>query len=269
MKLTRFLSLLLMLISCFSSKAQTVVFFEDFQGGIPANFTLIDNDGNTPALAVAEFTSAWIALADPENLSDTVAASTSFFTPQDTASRWLISPPIPLGSFGNYFSWEARSHDPSFPDDYLVLVSTTDNLLSSFTDTIGFVIEENFEWASREVDLSEEGYDNQTIYIAFVQKTYDGFKLYLNDLEARKEDVTKLTSPKPLTALNCYPNPSKDNVNFSSNQVIEAITIYSGTGQFMLNSNQTAIDIRQFNPGIYYARVNCNNEIITLKFIKE
>ena len=251
-----------------SSFAQTIIFSENFQNGIPANFTLINNDGNTPALAVAEYINAWISIQDPDNLADTVAASTSFFTPQDTASRWLITPPIALGSFGNYFSWEARSHDPSFPDDYLVLVSTTDNQLASFTDTIGFIIEENFEWSPREVDLSEEGYDNQTIYIAFVNKTYDGFKLYLDDMEARKEDVTGVTINLSNNIF-VYPNPSNDKITFSSDYPIENITILSASGSLLLQTTESIVDISHYPVGLYYARIISNKQTSILKIIKD
>ena len=264
----RILYLFVFLFSILPTFSQTIVFSENFQNGIPPTFTIVDNDGNTPALAVSEYINAWISIQDPDNLADTVAASTSYFTPQDTASRWLITPPIQLGAFGNYFSWEARSHDPSYPDDYLVLVSTTDNQLASFTDTIGFVIEESFDWAYREVDLSDEGYDNQTIYIAFVNKTYDGFKLYLDDFEARKEDVTQV-SMHEMNKVIAYPNPATDNISFSSSASIEKITILSAAGTLMLTTANTTIDLSDFPSGIYFARIASNNTVSTIKFIKD
>ena len=94
---------------------------------------------------ISEFTSAWITTIDPIDSTDTIAASTSYFSPAGTASRWLITPQLSLGAFGNYINWNARSHDPSFPDDYLVLVSTTDSQITSFTDTIGNINEEDLD----------------------------------------------------------------------------------------------------------------------------
>jgi len=173
-----------------------------------------------------------------------------------------------LGGFGNYFSWEARSHDPSFPDDYLVLLSTTDNLITSFTDTIGFVVEENFEWTFREVDLSEQGYNNQSIYIAFVNKTYDGFKLYLDDFEARKEDVTSIKE-NVTNAVTVYPNPSNDKISISSTYPIEKIVICNASGSMLFQTDQLTIDISQLPVGFYYARVYSANTSSTVKFIKQ
>jgi len=267
-----FKSVILVLLFCwcssFTSNAQVIVYTENFQTGMPANFTIVDNDGNMPAFNVQEFTSAWITTLDPNNGLDTVAASTSFFSPQDTASRWLITPPISTGAFGNYFSWEAKSHDASYPDDYLVLISTTTNQIASFTDTIGYIIQENFEWTHREVNLTQQGYDNQTVYIAFVNVTYDGFKLYIDDLEMRSQDVTGLSIVDPSEFM-LYPNPANDIISISSDLVIESIEILTSSGQIVLSSNTNSVDVNSLTAGIYYAKVSSSDATSVIKFIKK
>ena len=165
--------------------AQSYILDTDFQLGIPTNYSIVDNDFNAPNSQVANFTSAWIGIVDPEDSTNKVAAATSYFSLEDTASRWLITPALSLSSFGNFISWKAKSHDPSFPDNYMVLVSTTDNQISSFTDTIGDIEQENFEWTEREVNLSENGYNSQTIYVAFVNTTFDGYIQILFKLELK------------------------------------------------------------------------------------
>ena len=70
----------------FSANLQTILLDVDFQQGIPVNFTVIDNDGNVPAIAVSEYTSAWISTSDPDSLVDKIAASTSYFPPSGTAN---------------------------------------------------------------------------------------------------------------------------------------------------------------------------------------
>ena len=85
------------LLLSFSSFGQgTVLFNDDFQQGIPGSFSMLDLDLNTPNTQVSEFNAAWIAVVDPENALDTVAAATSFFENPDTANRWLITPAINL-----------------------------------------------------------------------------------------------------------------------------------------------------------------------------
>ena len=154
MKILTFLSLLLLSVQI---QAQTPILSTDFQSGIPSNYTLLNLDAAAPHPQVLEFASGWITTPDPENSADTVAAVSSYFENADTANRWLITPALSLGSFGNFLHWEAKSHDPSYPDDYLVLVSTTTNDPTAFTDTIGSVQEENFEWTNREINLFTQG----------------------------------------------------------------------------------------------------------------
>lgn len=187
----------------------TVVFSENFQSGIPASFTLLNLDQNTPNAQVAEFTNAWISVTDPNNASDTVAAATSFFTSPDTANRWLITPPISLGAYGNYLTWMSKSQDASYADSYLVLLSTTDNQTSSFTDTLAFVVGENPSWTTRQVNLTGQGYNNQTVRIGFVLRSFDAFKLYLNNLEVRTLDNTSILD-LTLNRFQGYPNPTND-----------------------------------------------------------
>lgn len=261
--------LLLFILVSFSLgiSAQTVILSTDFQNGIPATYTIVDNDGNTPDPTVAEYTSAWITIVDPENSSDTVASSTSFFTTMDSASRWMITPPLALGAFGNYIEWNAKSQDPSYPDDYLVLVSTTDNQLSSFTDTIGYIKEENFEWTNREVNLFTEGYHDQTIYVAFVNRTLDGYKLYMDDIEVRKDDPVGLQEPSPISFV-VYPNPSSDMIFVSGSHNLEKMELLDLNGMLIQTTELTYMNVQALPTGMYLIRCTMNGVTSTKRFTK-
>ena len=245
---------------------QTPILSVDFQQGIPSNFTIVDNDQNTPDPSVAEYTAAWISITDPIDSTDTIAASTSFFTPVGTASRWLITPQVSVGAFGNYISWNARSHDPSFPDDYLVLVSTSDNQIASFTDTIGYIIEENHQWTNREVNLSDSGFNNQDIYVAFVNTTDDGFKLYIDDINVRKDDPVSTQEAGPFNSFHFYPNPSSDYIYFDEKHEIKISDL---SGKILLRTNDDKIDIRDIKSGTYIIKIYQNGIGLSKIFIKE
>ncbi|MBM3424985.1 MAG: T9SS type A sorting domain-containing protein [Bacteroidetes bacterium] len=228
----------------------TVIFTEDFESGIPANFTLLNLDQNTPHPLVAEYTDAWIAITDPNDSTDTIAAATSYFSLPDTANRWLITPPILLGAFGNYLTWESKSQDASYLDSYLVLLSTTDAQASSFTDTIAFVVGENFEWTFREVDLTTQGYDNQTVLIAFVLRSFDAYKLYINHLEIRSLDnasVEMLASP----SLQVFPNPSSDWITVINKPNHSAIRLLDLHGKILESSEDKSLSLATYSPGTY------------------
>lgn len=246
--------------------AQIDIYNEDFDAGVPVGFTIVDNDGLTPNAAVSEYTSAWIRVADPENTSDTVMGSTSYFDPVGQADRWLITPGIALGDYGNRFYWEARSHDASFPDTYYVLISSTDTQLSSFTDTIGYVVEEFATWTFRDVDLSSYGFNNTTVYIAFVNRTNDGFKLYIDDLRAEKESDLSLPNLDELS-VSIYPNPTKDQL-FVNVQGFVSLEITALDGASVMTSNTSKVNVSELSEGAYFVKISTESGEVVRKFIK-
>jgi hypothetical protein len=254
-------------LAVFVSNAQTDLLITDFQNGIPQNYSIIDNDGLTPDLSVAEYTSAWITVTDPDSSKNTVASSTSYFYTKGTADRWLITPPLLLGNYGNFIDWRAKSQDASYPDDYLVLVSDTDDELSSFTDTIGYVIQENFEWTTRTADLSQEGYKDQTVYVAFRLVTTDGFKLFLDDIHVWKNDPVGIDEISS-SIIKCYPNPTQDYINIPSDIKSEDCSVYSMDGMLLISSSEKCIDVKNLNSGMYILKVNTGRDIHSLRFIK-
>lgn len=246
--------------------SQTVVFNEDFQQGIPNSWAMI-NDNNQVESAVIEYTEAWISKVDPQNANDTVASATSYFTSATDAERWLISPAITLSSFGNYITWEAKSHDPSYTDDYKVLISTTANF-SSNVDTVQIVFEENFLWQNHEVNLSELGFDNQTVFIAFVLTTNSGFKLYLDDVVVRTEDpVSVATISADLFTI--FPNPAQDLITIQSERDFSTVTIFNQLGEKVIESSNKTIATSQLDNGVYFVKISGDNFSKTEKLVIE
>ena len=246
--------------------AQTTVFSEDFQGGIPATFTLIDNDGLTPDASVSEFTDAWIAKEDPDNAGDTVAASTSFFDPVGTADRWLITPAITLGAYGNFLYWEAKSHDASFPDGYQVLISTTDTQISSF-DTLHTVLIEIDSWNVRSLSIGDSNeYYNQTVYIAFANRTNDGFKLYIDDISVQIEDPVGLQE-SVLNNITVSPNPFVDQITISNTDLIEA-KLMTLNGAVIYQGTDKIINTGELPSGVYLLFIRTDKGTVTKKVTK-
>lgn len=247
--------------------AQVEVYNEDFQSGLPVNYTLLNIDGLTPHASVAAFSDAWIPLTDPENDADTIMGSTSYFEPAGQANRWLITPAITLGAYGNWAYWEAKSQDPSFPDDYFVLVSATDTQPASFTDTLFSYGGENPTWTSRSGDLSELGFNNVTIHLAFVNRTEDGFKLYIDDIRVEKEDPVGVNEISNNT-VRIYPNPSSDFIYLSDNVTVENLKAFSTEGQMLMEAAETKVDIRALPMGTYLLQIRTETGISYARFVK-
>lgn len=252
--------------------AQTVILDEDFQQGIPmATWSIVINDTNTLDPSVIEFAPGWIALADPENTSDTVAGASSYFTEPAEADRWLITPSLTLGSYGNYIQWKARSHDPSYPDGYYVMVSTTDTQISSFTDTIATLGFENPDWTTRLVNLSNEGYANQTIYIGFRLRSYDAFKLYLDSINVRIDDPVGINELNAAVAIDLYPNPAKSNVTIKAKD-LQSATVFSLDGQVVMEQSlktTNVLSVESLPAGTYLVEVQTANGVGRERLVKQ
>lgn len=230
---------------------QTEIFNEDFSSGIPSTFSVVNNDGLTVDNSVAAFSDAWISLPDPTNTSNTIVGSTSFFDPAGEANRWLITPSIDLGSYGNILNWEAKSHDPSHPDGFLVLISTTDTQISSFTDTVYVVFQEFADWSQKEVNLSDLGYNDQTIHIAFVNNTNDGFKLYLDNIIVVKDDPAS-TENIVQNSARVFPNPTNDLITIKSDFKIKSVKMIDTNGKMIITSTGNTLSLSNFDIGIYF-----------------
>lgn len=244
---------------------QTTLLYEDFQAGIPITWTIIDNDSLTPV--DPKFTEAWILAQDPEDNQNNTAESTSYFSPEGTASRWLITPTLLLGEFGNVVSWKAKSKDASFLDGYQVLISTTGSEISDFKDTLLTISGENFEWTTREIDLSSKGYLSQNVNIAFVNNTTNGFKLFLDSVLVQKETAVSLgefTSDK----FTIFPNPANEIISIQSTQPISGIIIRNNLGQVVINDKDTVLNISKLTPGIYSIEIRVDSKVTIQKFSK-
>jgi len=223
----------LLLLSWSHVKSQTV-FYEDFEnGGMPSSFTVIDNDGLTPANNVNYFTSAWIVRNDYGG-TDSVAASTSWYDPAGASDDWLITPAITITT-NSVLTWNAKAVDAQYRDGYQVLISTTGNTINDFTDTLLTVAAEDSNWIERTIDLQAEGYTNTTIYIAFQNNSNDMFILVLDDIRVRNvpaDDISMVdvTVPTSSCILSASENISVTVKNTGLNAISSIDISYSVNG---------------------------------------
>jgi hypothetical protein len=246
------------------SFGQETILFEEFNVGIPNSWTIADGDGHTVHPSVAEFQPAWIGLEDPFQAGNFIVGSTSYFEPEARAFRFLITPQITLGEYGNILSWRSRSHDPSFPDWIMVLVSTTGTDIEDFTDTLFRLNNEFPSWTDRTINLSDSGYVSQNIHIAFVNHTNRGFKLYIDDVKV--EINNPLNTPnKATTYITLYPNPSNGVFYVSPHEAIQSIEVLDLTGKVVYSQAQSSasIDINHLAAGLYYLKCTVGNTIET------
>lgn len=249
----------------FHSFSQTPLLIEDFNSGIPTTWTVLNEDGLTPQSQVSEFTDGWISFVDG---SDTCAASTSYYDPAGQSEDYLITPKLSLATFSK-ITWEAKSFDSSFPDGYYVLISTTDSMPSSFTDTLLTVSSEAPYWTYHSIHLDVEGYANQDVFIAFRNFTNDGFILEIDNFEAFVSDFASVEN-EALPELSVYPNPAIETVSITlvNNDPFE-IEIYNIDGKSIITTYSHQIDVSSLESGTYFIVYRSAQATLTSTFVKK
>ena len=70
-----------------------------------------------------------------------------------------------------------------------------------------------------------------------------------------------------------YPNPVKDVLNLSYTKTISSVAIYNLLGQQvltkMINSNSTQLDLSHLSQGTYMVKVTADNQVKTMKIVKQ
>ncbi len=174
----------LAIVTVLVSTAQTTIFSEGFNTGIPNTWTLLNVDGRTPASQTNFVNAAWIW--DNNDYVGRCALSTSWYNPAGAADDWMITAPIviPTGSTNVQLTWRATATDNSYADGYEVKISpNAGNTVADFTVNAFSILHENVGWTSRAVDLT--AYAGDTITIAFRNNSNDDVLLGVDDITVK------------------------------------------------------------------------------------
>ena len=156
-------------------------------GGLPTGWTQYNGDAFTPytSFAAAFGTNAWITreVTLASGAKDTIAVSTSYYTPVGVANDWLISPSFtPVA--GSFLLFDALAADGNYPDGFMVKVSTTGGAYTNFTTAPVLTVpsESATGWVTHAINLS--AYVGMPINIAIINNSNDMYLLYLNNIRA-------------------------------------------------------------------------------------
>jgi hypothetical protein len=224
-----------------STNAQTI-FSENFNGANAlSNWTLIDNDGLTPQPNYAFFTDAWISFEDPDTtgVSDSVAASTSWYQPSGQADDYLISPQITLQP-NSLLEFDAQASDAGFPDGYEVLISTTTPTIAGLqaNPVLLSVPAENPSWTRRRIDLSAY---SGNVYIAIRNNSTDRNILFIDNFSV---EVATGIDDAVLTTVARTSSYSRIPQNQSTNPMV-FIALVNNAGQDTLTNVKLRYDVDQ------------------------
>lgn len=203
MKIKKLLFVLL-ITTCFMGLEvrSQVVFYEDFDGvggptaggpgtySFPNGWLLRNVDNRIPASAVAFVNEAWERREDfSHSVIDSVAFSTSWYSPTGAADDWMWTPMISIPA-NSVLSWNAVTYDPDYRDGYEVRIMTgvaptggngvMGNQVTNST-VIYSIAAEATTWTSHTVSLAS--YAGQNVYIGFRNNSNDKFLLLIDDIK--------------------------------------------------------------------------------------
>ena len=188
------------------------------------------------------------AFADVDSVDGCLFSSSWLNAPTMLNRNYLITPPIQIVDANAVLSWSsAPRQTPRYVDGYTVMVSTTDNIESSFTDTIfeaaeyisgsgndwstyvfsnGFVHgldgtyiqfdadSAAFLGALQPFSVSLAQFSGQTIYITFFHDSDDDNLIAVDDILVTGTVVGVNEGPTE-NGLTIFPNPASDKIELS------------------------------------------------------
>ncbi|MGL4599767.1 MAG: choice-of-anchor J domain-containing protein [Bacteroidia bacterium] len=263
-----------LLLASTSLSAQ-VVYLEDFDGvsgptsggagtyNFAPGFLLRNVDNRTPNAAVAYVNDAWERREDfANNVADSCAFSTSWYTPVGAANDFMWTPLIGVLPANCVLSWNAVAYDAQYPDGYEVRIMTSSqgpptggnavigNQLTNSTQVFT-IPAENSTWTSRTVNLG--AYAGQSIYVGFRNSSNDQFLLLIDDIkvevqtnyDARITFVDTLTEYTATPLLQVQPLPFTGTVNnnglLSLSNVVVNVNIFNSANTSVYTATSAAI----------------------------
>lgn len=190
---------------------------------------------------------------------------------------WLISARLRLPETGSKVTFAVMSGNDAVQEEYNVLVSTTNNLLTSFQkvgETRKTGTGKDF-WTEVSVDLSE--YNGKAVYVAIQcvshNSSSNGFTaFFIDDIEVSKASANEQVSNLD-GYFHLYPNPASERVFITSSGLdMQRIEVYNMAGLCVYNSGNRSGDsailsLNGWASGIYVARITTASGVQTLKFV--
>ena len=168
--------------------AQNVVYYsQDFQGDSkPAELIYYDGDGKeviSDLNGTGLESSTWHLIKRSVTDTNKMMGSASCFTIPGQANDWMVLPQIKIYGAGAKLTWKSVSDSRLKKDSYKVYVSPKGYSMEDFDEEPVFSIDEESAEALQSHEVSLDKYAGQTIYIAFVNDSYDKFVICIDDIQ--------------------------------------------------------------------------------------
>lgn len=223
----------------FEGNAQKL--FEDFESGIfpPDGWSVVDQDGDG---------FNWGTSSEGINNSN-ASVSYSWLNRILNPENYLISPNLRVEKGEVLSFWVSAPEINFFNENYQIRVSTTDSLITSFSDLIFEETLQNTDW--RNIILPLDNYVGQDIYIAFVHTNVtDQWRILLDDIE-----INQLNIYTSITEITCDKNDGSVSLDIELGEKdISSSLMYSWEALYD-NYSSNAKNIDNLFPNVYVLNI--------------
>lgn len=172
---------------------------------------------------------------------------------------WFITPKINLESNSSFSFWAKTANDSYGKDRFNVLISTTNNNISSFTKiSTGTYTEAPTTWTKYTYNLN--AYNGQGVYLAIQCVSNDAFAFMIDDIEVLTTAGGTVTAPvanfTANTTSGCAPLTVSFSDQSSNNPTSWSWSFAGASPSSSVSSNPTVI---YNNPGIYSVTLTASN----------
>ena len=187
---------------------------------------------------------------------------------------YLYSPPITvLDGVTDAFNFKGWSYSSSYEESIdLLVVDATDNaVIATLESDLDLPYAADAADATRfTYDLS--AYEGQDVKIGFHSSTTNLYYAYIDEFTLDAFS-TLGTANNILEGFTLYPTIVKEELNFRSQNKVEAITVFNLLGQKVFsgapNTNNSSINLSNLRPGVYVVKVSAEGKTGSYKIVKE
>ncbi|MBR4645672.1 MAG: choice-of-anchor J domain-containing protein [Bacteroidales bacterium] len=253
------------------SNPKTLPFTEDFEEGMPACWTILDQDGDGISWEDSYNPVSYYSGVDlsgsgyGESDGFVLSGSYSNVTGELTPDNWLITPALVIPSNGAKLTWYVSAIDADYAAEYYDVMLSTSLNPSTFTSVFNETLQSD-QWEQRSVNIGGN-YAGQNVYVAF--RNHNTNNIFLMKIDnVSVTPGTGVENHELNTTI--FPNPANNVLNINANSNINRVEVYNMMGQMVgsynINDVNTQISTTSFANGVYTVKISTENGMSTQKF---
>ena len=172
------------------------------------------------------------------------------------------------------FNFKGWNPNTTWPEviDVLVVDASDNSLIATLATDLNLPEPDATTGEATTFTYDLSAYEGQDVRIAFYSSTTDRNAARLDDFTLDAFS-TLGTATNTLEGFTLYPTIVKEELNFRSQNKVEAITVFNLLGQKVFfgapNTNNSSINLSKLRPGVYVVKVSAEGKTGSYKIVKE